>query len=152
MSGMVRPLGWRPLLNNLKRYRPEGKAGREDLRGPSNICRLNRKLQRQVTAVGHIGRGDSQRGQDVFDGSGADSQGNWRSWVMAQRKTERNPLFAGRWFEGGIILLSLLWYFRFKLSYRDLAAILGEQGLSISHSTILRWVVCYADTCEKRWY
>ena len=67
MSGMVSPLGWRPLLNNLKRYRPEGKAGREDLRGPSNICRLNRKLQCQVTPVGRIGRGDSQRGQDVFD-------------------------------------------------------------------------------------
>ena len=34
---------------------------------------------------------------------------------------------------------------------RDLVAILGERGLSISHSTILRWVVRYADTCEKRW-
>ena len=70
---------------------------------------------------------------------------------MAHRKTERNPLFAGRWFEDDIILLCLRWYFRFKLSYRDLVAILGERGLSISHSTILRWVVRYADTCEKRW-
>ena len=41
---------------------------------------------------------------------------------MAHRKTERNPLFAGRWFEGDIILLCLRWYFRFQLSYRDLAA------------------------------
>ena len=70
---------------------------------------------------------------------------------MAHRKTERNPLFAERWFEDDIILLCLRWYFRFKLSYRDLVAILGERGLSISHSTILRWVVRYADTCEKRW-
>ena len=70
---------------------------------------------------------------------------------MAHRKTERNPLFAGRWFEDDIILLCLRWYFRFKLSYRDLVAILGERGLSISHTTILRWVVRYADTCEKRW-
>ena len=70
---------------------------------------------------------------------------------MAHRKTERNPLFAGRWFEDDIILLCLRWYFRFKLSYRDLVAILGERGLSISHSTTLRWVVRYADTCEKRW-
>ena len=59
--------------------------------------------------------------------------------------------FAGRWFEDDIILLCLRWYFRFKLSYRDLVAILGERGLSISHTTILRWVVRYADTCEKRW-
>ena len=60
-------------------------------------------------------------------------------------------LFAGRWFEDDIILLCLRWYFRFKLSYRDLVAILGERGLSISHTTILRWVIRYAETCEKRW-
>ena len=59
---------------------------------------------------------------------------------MAHRKTERNPLFAGRWFEGDIILLCLRWYFR-----------VGERGLSISHTMILRWVVRYAETCEKRW-
>ena len=70
---------------------------------------------------------------------------------MAYRKTERNPLFAGRWFEDDIILLCLRWYSRFKLSYRDLVAILGERSLSISHSTILRWVVRYAETCERRW-
>ena len=71
---------------------------------------------------------------------------------MAHRKTGRNPLFAGRWFEDDIILLCLRWYFRFKLSYWDLVEILGERGLSISHSTILRWVIRYADTCEKRWH
>ena len=70
---------------------------------------------------------------------------------MAHRKTERNPLFAGRWFDDDIILLCLRWYFRFKLSYRDRVVILGERGLSISHSTILRWVVRYAATREKRW-
>ena len=70
---------------------------------------------------------------------------------MAHRKTERNPLFAGRWFEDDIILLCLRWYFRFKVSYRDRVAILGERGLSISHTTILRWVIRYAETCEKRW-
>ena len=70
---------------------------------------------------------------------------------MAHQKTERNPLFAGRWFDDDIILLCLRWYFRFKLSYRDLVAILGERGLSISHTTILRWVIRYAETCERRW-
>ena len=70
---------------------------------------------------------------------------------MAHRKTERNPLFAGRWFEDDIILLCLRWYFRFKLNYRDLVAILGERGLLISHTTILRWGVRYANTREKRW-
>ena len=70
---------------------------------------------------------------------------------MAHRKTERNPLFAGRWFEDDIIFLCLRWYFRFKLSYRDLVEILGERGLPISHTTILRWVVRYAEICERRW-
>ena len=68
---------------------------------------------------------------------------------MAHRKTERNPL-AGRWFEDDIILLCLRWYFRFQLSYRDLVEILGERGLPISHTTILRWVVRYAET-HLRW-
>ena len=49
---------------------------------------------------------------------------------MAHRKTERNPLFAGRWFEDDIILLCLRWYFRFKLSCRDLVEILGERGFA----------------------
>ena len=70
---------------------------------------------------------------------------------MVHRKTERNPLFAGHGFEDDIILLCLRWYFRFKLSYRDRVAILGERGVSIAHTTILRWVIRYAETCEKRW-
>ena len=59
--------------------------------------------------------------------TGIGDNGLWRI-----RKTERNPLFAGRWFDDDIILLCLRWYFRFKLSYRDLVAILAERGLSIS--------------------
>ncbi len=39
---------------------------------------------------------------------------------MAQRSTPRNPLFDGRWFEDAIIIVCLRWYFRYKLSYRDL--------------------------------
>ena len=46
---------------------------------------------------------------------------------------------------------ALRWYFRFKLSYRDLVEILGERGLPISHTTILRWVIRYAEICERRW-
>ena len=65
---------------------------------------------------------------------------------MAHSKTERNPLFVGGWFDDDIILLCLRWHFRFKLSYRNLVAILGERSLSISHSTILQWFVRYAKT------
>src|SRR5262245_3357189 len=70
---------------------------------------------------------------------------------MSPHRTKSNPLFAGRWFDDEVILLSLRWYFRFKLSYRDLVEILSERGLVIAHSTILRWVICYAALCEERW-
>ena len=44
---------------------------------------------------------------------------------MALRSTPRNPLFDGRWFEDEIIILCLRWYFRYKLSYRDLVEMMG---------------------------
>ena len=75
----------------------------------------------------------------------------WRRRVDASVRRNGILIFAGHWFDNAIIPLCLRWYFRFTLSYRDLVAILGERGLSISHTTILRWVVRYAETCEKRW-
>ena len=70
---------------------------------------------------------------------------------MAQRTKSRNPLFGGRWFEDEIIILSLRWYFRYKLSYRDLVEMMAERGLLIAHTTILRWAVQYAEAFQKRW-
>ena len=70
---------------------------------------------------------------------------------MARRSTPRNPLFDGRWFDDEIIILCLRWYFRYKLSYRDLVEMMGERGLPVAHTTILRWAVRYAEEFEKRW-
>ena len=70
---------------------------------------------------------------------------------MAQRTRPRNPLFGGRWFEDEIIILCLRWYFRYKLSYRDLVEMMAERGLLIAHTTILRWAVQYAEAFQKRW-
>jgi hypothetical protein len=70
-----------------------------------------------------------------------------REWeTMAQRTKPRNPLFGGRWFEDEIIIVCLRWYFRYKLSYRDLVEMMAERGLLIAHTTILRWAVQYAET------
>src|SRR6266852_178637 len=71
---------------------------------------------------------------------------------MARRSTPRNPLFDGRWFEDEVIILCLRWYFRYKLSYRDLVEMMGERGLSVAHTTILRWAVRYSEEFEKRWH
>ena len=44
-----------------------------------------------------------------------------------------------------------LWYLSFKLSYRDLVAMMGERGIGLVHTTILRWVQHYTPEFEKRW-
>ena len=58
--------------------------------------------------------------------------------------------FKWRHFEAEIILLCVRWYLRYSLSYRDLEEMMRERGLSIDHSTISRWVQCYAPEIDKR--
>ena len=43
------------------------------------------------------------------------------------------------------------WYLRYKLSLRDLVDMMAERGLSLAHTTILRWVQRYAPDFVKRW-
>jgi len=47
--------------------------------------------------------------------------------------------------------LCVRWYLRYKLSYRDLVEMMAERGLSVAHSTILRWVRRYTPEFDKRW-
>jgi hypothetical protein len=42
-------------------------------------------------------------------------------------------------------------YITYRLSYRDLAAMMAERGIIVSHTTILRWVIRYVPEFEKRW-
>jgi transposase-like protein len=60
-------------------------------------------------------------------------------------------LFKGRHFDREIVVLCVRWYLSFKLSFRDLVAMMDERGISIAHSTILRWVQHYTPEFEKRW-
>jgi transposase-like protein len=60
-------------------------------------------------------------------------------------------LFEGRHFDRGVIILCVRWYLRFKLSFRDLVEMMAEQGLSVSRTTIMRWVQHYAPEFERRW-
>ena len=50
-----------------------------------------------------------------------------------------------------MILLCVLWYVSYKLSYRDLTEMMLERGLTMVPSTIYRWVQCYVPEFEKRW-
>jgi transposase-like protein len=69
---------------------------------------------------------------------------------MTQAKA-RDRIYRGRRFDGEIIELCVRWYITYRLSYRDLVAMMAERGLSVSHTTILRWVIHYVPEFEKRW-
>src|SRR5271166_5349008 len=62
-----------------------------------------------------------------------------------------DELFEGRHFDREIIVLCVRWYLRFKLSFRDLVEMMAERGLSLAHTTIMRWVHHYAPEFERRW-
>ncbi len=63
----------------------------------------------------------------------------------------RDPIYRRRRFEAEIIELCVRWYITYRLSYRDLVAMLAERELAVSHTTILRWVIRYVPEFEKRW-
>ncbi len=63
----------------------------------------------------------------------------------------RGELFAGRHFDREVIVLCVRWYLRFKLSLRDVVEMMAERGLSLAHTTIMRWVQRYTPVFEKRW-
>ena len=66
-------------------------------------------------------------------------------------KPTRHPMFKQRHFDDEIILLCVRWYVSYKLSYRDLVAMMLERGVSVVPSTIYRWVQRFIPEFEKRW-
>ena len=64
---------------------------------------------------------------------------------------DRDPIYRGRAFDADIIELFCRWYVTYRLSYRDLAAIMAERGVRVSHTTLMRWTIRYVPELEKRW-
>lgn len=56
-----------------------------------------------------------------------------------------------RHFDSEVIILCVRWYLRYKLSLRDLVEMIAERGLSLAHTTILRWVKRYTPELVERW-
>ncbi len=56
--------------------------------------------------------------------------------------------FNRRHYQAKIILLCVH-FLRYPLSYRDLEEMMCERGLHIDHTTIYRWVQCYAPELEQ---
>ncbi len=59
-------------------------------------------------------------------------------------------MFKWRQTEPGLILCAVRWYLRYSLSLRDVEELLEERGLSADHTTVWRWVQCYAPELEQR--
>jgi transposase-like protein len=64
---------------------------------------------------------------------------------------ERDAIYRGRRFQNETIELCVRWYVTYRLSYRDLAAMMAERGIILSHTTIMRWVLRYVPEYERRW-
>ncbi|RAS75599.1 IS6 family transposase [Priestia endophytica] len=63
---------------------------------------------------------------------------------------ENQNLFKWKHYQPDIISLTVRWYLRYNLSFRDLVEMMEERGLSIAHTTIMRWVHQYGPELDKR--
>jgi len=64
--------------------------------------------------------------------------------------TENQHLFKWKHYQPDIILLTVRWYLRYDLSFRDLVEMMEERDLSIAHTTIMRWVHQYGPELDER--
>jgi transposase-like protein len=68
-----------------------------------------------------------------------------------RKEKELEGMFDGRHFDREIIVLCVRWYLRYKLSLRDLVEMMAERGLSLAHTTIMRWVKRFTPEFVRRW-
>ena len=70
---------------------------------------------------------------------------------MMQLPLGTPQLFTGRHFDRLLIIQAVRWYITYKLSYRDVCALMAERGVTLVHTTVMRWVIHYVPVFEKRW-
>ena len=54
--------------------------------------------------------------------------------------SQLSSAFVGFRFPAEVVVLSVRWYLRFGLSFRDLEELLAERGIEVDHVTLHRWV------------
>ncbi|MHB1872168.1 MAG: IS6 family transposase [Steroidobacteraceae bacterium] len=64
---------------------------------------------------------------------------------------ERDDIYRRRRFPREIIEGYVRWYLTYRLSYRDLVALMAEWDVHVSHTTIMRWAFRYVPENERRW-
>ncbi len=70
---------------------------------------------------------------------------------MTQLPSEKPALFKGRHFNHLLIIQAVRRYVTYKLSYRDVCGLMAERGVSVVHTTVLRWVQRFVTAFEKKW-
>src|SRR5215472_8424570 len=63
----------------------------------------------------------------------------------------RDPIYRRRRYCPQLIEQCVRWYLTYRLSYRDLTAMMAERAITVSHTTIMRWVRHYVPEYERRW-
>ena len=71
---------------------------------------------------------------------------NLRKDVISMKKQN---LFKWKHYQPDVIILTVRWYLRYSLSFRDLVEMMKERGISISHTTIMRWVHQYSPELDN---
>ena len=59
---------------------------------------------------------------------------------MTKLSSEKPELFKGRHFNHLLIIQAVRWYVTYKLSYRDVCDLMAERGVTVVHTTVLRWI------------
>jgi transposase-like protein len=70
---------------------------------------------------------------------------------MTQLSSEKPELFKGRHFNHLLIIQAVRWYVTHKLSYRGVCDLMAERGVTVVHTTVLRWVQRFVPAFEKKW-
>jgi hypothetical protein len=70
----------------------------------------------------------------VQTGPGVGDDGQMPRFVPVEEQ------FKGRHFNQEIVVICVRWYLNYKLSYRDLLAMMNERRIDLAHTTTLRWV------------
>ena len=64
---------------------------------------------------------------------------------------ERDAIYRRRRFSRDVIETCVRWYLTYRLSYRDLVALMAERDVRVAHTTIMRWIFRYVPEYERRW-
>jgi transposase-like protein len=70
---------------------------------------------------------------------------------MTQALSDAPRLFKGLHFNHLLIIQAVRWYITYKLSYRDVCSLMAERGVTLVHTTIMRWVQRFVPVFVKKW-